>query len=197
MHASFGWWKQFGWKKIVPARFLFIYFSSNRATICRKNRNSCRVFSVRQLTPDQSTWIYIYSSTVERKNILDTLNSNHLMSISASFFCDSKCKCLTCVTFTNSLNPVWWCSKYISSSLAFSAVQPLMLLLAPSRSDKTWLLPLFFPCLLFKHKNSRRTPLSTSTENFHIIDYKWDNKSQHHFKDSWVKITRLHLHVVL
>lgn len=58
---------------------------------------------------------------------------------------------------------------------------------------KTWRLPL--SCVCFS--NSQRTPLSASTENSHIIDYKWDNKGLHHFIGSGVKITCLHLHIML
>lgn len=36
-----------------------------------------------------------------------------------------------------------------------------------------------------------------SIENFYIIDYKWNNKSQHHFIGSGVKITCLYLHIML
>lgn len=73
---------------------------------------------------------------------------------------------------------------------------PLILLLTPRRLVKTQALP-FFPCLRSKPGNSRRTPLSPSTENFYVIDYKWDNKSSHHFIGSGVKITCLHLHIML
>lgn len=112
------------------------------------------------------------------------------------------------VAFTQTKNLLWLSREHVALPSSFSVSAPdlreysaltsrlLILTLTPSRSDKSRPLPLF-PCLKSKRGNSRRTPLSAPTEDFHIIDYKWDNKSLHHFIGPGVKITCLHLHIVL